>query len=372
MRIEAAVLHQVGGPFVVEELDLQAPGPGEVLVRMAASGVCMSDWHLVTGDTRHPLPVVPGHEGSGVVEEVGAGVDHLAPGDPVVLCWAPSCGHCFYCLEGRPSLCGTYVEPIWAGTMLDGTTRLSRNGAPVYHFSGIATFAEATVVPAVSCVKIDRDVPLVSAALVGCAVTTGVGAVTRTVRVRPGDSVVVIGAGGVGLSIVQAARLVGAGEVIAVDRVPARAARARELGATRALGADEDQVAAVRAVTGGRGADWVFEAIGLPAVQEQALELVRPGGTLVLVGLSPMGSATNFPSALLTRQEKSVVGSYYGTAWAERDFPRYLGWARSGRLRLEEMVDRTYALGEINQAYADLRGEKVGRGVVVFDRDGGP
>ena len=196
--------------------------------------------------------------------------------------------------------------------------------------------------------------------------TTGVGAVTRTVSVQPGESVVVLGTGGVGLSVVQAAAIAGAGPIVAVDRVPERAAKAVELGATHALVAGDSLADEVRALTEGRGADYAFEAIGLPAVQEQALDLIRPGGTLVLVGLSPMGTSTNFPSSVLTRQEKSVVGSYYGTCHTERDFPRYLEWARTGRLKLEEMVDRTYSLDRINEAYQDMLGEKVGRGVVVF------
>ena len=222
MKVKAAVLYEPGTPFQVETLDLAPPQEGEVLVRIAAAGVCHSDWHLATGDTRHPLPVVPGHEGAGIVEAVGAGVNTLKPGDLVSLNWAPNCGTCFYCLNDRPSLCATYVEPIWAGTMMDGTTRLSKDGQPVYHFSGLACFAERVVVPQESCILLPHDVPPAVAALIGCAVTTGVGAALNTVRVKPGSDVVVLGAGGVGLSVIMGARLAGAARIIVVDRNEAK------------------------------------------------------------------------------------------------------------------------------------------------------
>lgn len=365
--MKAAVLHQIGAPFVLENVELSPPRSGEVCVRVAASGVCHSDWHVVSGDTKHPLPVVLGHEGAGVVEEVGPGVTAVKPGDSVILNWAPDCGRCFYCLRGRPSLCDTFIGPIWAGTMLDGTPRLKLRGRDVFHFSGLATFAERTVVPQETCVPIARDVPLEVAALVGCAVATGVGAVTRTVRVAAGDSVVVVGCGGVGLSIVQGAALVGARLIVAVDTSLAKLELARKLGATHGVLSSQDVPREVKALTEGRGADWAFEAIGLPAVQEGTLDLIRPGGTTVLVGLAPMGTATNFPSALLTRQEKSVVGCYYGTTNTHRDFPEFLAWYRAGRLALDALVTRRYRLEEINEAYRALRGGEVGRGVIVFD-----
>lgn len=364
--VRAAVLHAVHAPFVIEMLTLLPPGAGEVRVRVQAAGVCHSDWHVVSGATAHPLPVVLGHEGAGIVEEVGPGVTRVQPGDTVALNWAPNCGHCFYCLHDQPSLCAEYVEPIWAGTMLDGTTRFRRHGQPVYHFSGLGCFAEQVVVPEASCVALPRAVPPTVAALIGCAVTTGVGSVLNTARVAPGSSVAVYGAGGVGLSTVLGARLAGAGPIVVVDVSAEKCALARAFGATHALLAGDDTADRIRALTGGRGADYVFEAIGLPAVQESCLDAVRPGGTLVLSGIAPMGSRTNFPSALLTRQEKRVVGCYYGSANTARDFPAYADLYLRGQLDLDRLVTHTYRLDQINDAYGAMLAGTGARGVIVF------
>ncbi len=366
MKIQAAVFYKPDVPFEIETLDLEAPRAGEVLVRVAAAGVCHSDWHLMTGATVHAVPVVPGHEGAGIVEAVGEGVTAIQPGDHVALNWAPNCGACFYCLHDRPSLCATYVGPIWAGTMLDGATRLSKAGQPVYHFSATACFATYTVVPWQCCVPLNKEVPLTVAALIGCAVTTGVGAVLNTAKVKPGSSVAVFGAGGVGLSIIMGAKLAGAGPIIAVDRSEAKGDIAHAFGATDILIARPDTNDAIRSLTGGRGADYVFEAIGLPAVQEQCLDAARPGGTVVLVGVSPMGSNTNLPGAILTRQEKTVTGSYYGSAHTARDFPLLAELYLRGQLDLDRLVSKTYSLEQINQAYADMLGGEIARGVIVF------
>ncbi len=367
MKIKAAVFYEPHKPFEIETLDLAPPGPGEVLVKVAAAGVCHSDWHLMTGATKHVTPVVPGHEGAGVVEAVGAGVTRFAPGDHLCLSWAPSCGQCFYCLNDRPSLCATYVGPLWAGTMLDGTTRLSKDGQPVYHFSSLACFAEYIVVPQECCVPVPREVPLTVAALIGCAVTTGVGAALNTARVKPGSSVAVFGAGGVGLSILMGAKLAGAGRLIVVDRVQDKLDFAVAFGATDVLMAGPDVPEAIREMTEWRGADYVFEAIGLPSVQEQCLDCVRPGGLIVLAGISPMGSGTNFPGAILARQEKTVTGTYYGSANPARDFPLFTELYQRGKLDLDRLVSRTYALEQINEAYADMLAGTVARGVIVFD-----
>lgn len=366
MKVKAAVFYEPGVPFAVETLELAPPGAGEVLVRVAAAGVCHSDWHLMTGATRHATPVVPGHEGAGVVVAVGPGVARVAVGDHVALSWAPSCGACFYCLHDRPSLCETYIEPLWAGTMFDGTTRLSQNGRPVYHFSALACFAEYTVVPEVCCVPLAADIPLTVAALIGCAVTTGVGAALNTAHIRPGSSVAVFGAGGVGLSIIMGAKLAGAGRIIAVDIYEAKGDIAQSFGATDILMAGPDTVRAIRNLTEGRGADTVFEAIGLPAVQETCLEAARPGGLVVLAGIAPMGSATNLPGALLTRQEKTVTGCYYGSANPARDFPLYADLYRRGLLDLDRLISRTYPLEAINTAYADMLSGEIARGLLVF------
>ena len=366
MKVKAAVFYEVGTPFKIETLDLELPRAGEVLVKVAAAGVCHSDWHLMTGATQHPTPVVPGHEGAGVVEAVGEGVTRLKPGDHVSLNWAPNCGSCFYCLNNRPSLCSAYVGPLWAGTMMDGTTRLSKEGQPVYHFSALACFADYTVAPQECCVPLNKEVPLTIAALIGCAVTTGVGAVLNTTRVRPGSSVAVFGAGGVGLNIVMGAKLAGASRIIAVDRSEAKGDLALEFGATHFVMAGPETTEAIRQLTEGRGADYVFEAIGIPAVQEQCLEVVRPGGTLALVGVAPMGSGTNLPGAILTRQEKTVTGSYYGTANTARDFPLYADLYLKGKLDLDRLISKTYWLEQINEAYADMLSGEIARGVIVF------
>lgn len=362
MRVRAAVLAGVGEAFQVREVDLQGPQAGEVLVRVAAVGVCHSDWHLVTGDTKHPLPLVAGHEGAGFVAEVGPGVEGLAVGDLVALNWAPSCGACFYCQDGRPALCGTYVEPIWAGTMIDGTTRLSLDGQPVYHYSALACFADHCVVPSQCCVRMPVGLSPEIAAVIGCAVATGVGSALNTVKIKPGASVVVIGAGGVGLSTVMGAVLAGAGKVIAIDPLSSRREAALALGATHAFA----DASLVRAETEGRGADYVFEAVGKPALQELAVEICRPGGTVIFSGLSASGSATNIPGARLVREEKTVMGSYYGTCDAHRDFPLYAEHYRTGNLPLDRLVSHRYSLDQINEAYADMLSGKSVRGVVVF------
>lgn len=366
MQVRAAVFYEPGVPFAIETLDLEAPKAGEVLVRVAAAGVCHSDWHLMTGATRHRVPVVPGHEGAGVVLAVGDGVTRVKPGDHVALNWSPNCGTCFYCLNDRPSLCATYVEPIWAGTMMDGTTRLSKYGEPVYHFSALACFADHTVVPEQCCVRLDDDIPLSVAALIGCAVTTGVGAALNTAHVKPGSSVVVYGAGGVGLSIIMGAKLAGAARIIVIDTNETKGDIATSFGATDFLMAGPDTVQAIRALTEGRGADYVFEAIGLPAVQEECLLAARPGGLIVLAGISPMGSGTNLPGAIITRQEKTVTGSYYGTANPVRDFPLYADLYRRGLLHLDRLISRTYRLDDINEAYAAMLGGETARGLILF------
>ncbi len=366
MQIQAAVLEKTKTPFVVDTLTLEDPHPGEVLVKIHACGVCHSDYHLVTGDTQHALPAVCGHEGAGVVEAVGAGVTRVQPGDHIVLNWTPDCGECFYCQHGQPNLCQTYTEPIWRGVMLDGTPRLSWRGAPVYHYCGLASFAEYAVVPQESCIAIRNDVPLKAASLVGCAVATGVGAAMYTANVRPGDSVVVFGCGGVGLNILQGAALCGAATIIAVDTNAAKMQIARDFGATHTLMSGDDTLDAIRDLTGGRGADHSFEAVGIPALQELSFAAARPGGNVILAGLSPMGTGTNLPGAIITRQEKTIKGSYYGTINAARDFPMLLDLYMAGKLKLDELVSQEYTLDQINDAFDVMLTGEVARGVIVF------
>jgi S-(hydroxymethyl)glutathione dehydrogenase/alcohol dehydrogenase len=249
--------------------------------------------------------------------------------------------------------------------MMDGTTRLSQHGKPVYHFSALACFAEYAVVPQECCVPMPKELPLEIAALIGCAVTTGVGAVLNTAKVPRGTTVAIIGAGGVGLSTLLGAVYAGAEQILVIDRTEEKLRIARELGATATFLNEERTVQQVRNLTGGRGPDFVFEAVGVPELQELALEMVRPGGTVVLAGISPMGSSTNLPGSLITRQEKTVMGSYYGTCDPARDFPAYAKLYLEGKLPLDKLIGRRYSLEQINEAYEDMLAGQTARGVVI-------
>ncbi len=364
--VKAAVLHQVGGPFSVEEVELLPPESGEVRVRLAAAGICHSDWHFVVGDLPRPLPLVLGHEGAGIVEEVGEGVTSVQPGQRVILNWAPSCGTCFYCALSQPVHCETFW-PWRNGTMPDGSTRLRWNGEVVRQFSTHSTFAEHAIAPEEALVPIGEDIPFDVAALVGCAVTTGVGAAVNTVNIRPGESVVVFGCGGVGLNILQGARLSAAHPIIAVDTDPAKMEIARQFGATHTVAAGEGARDQIRDVTDGRGAAYAFEAVGLPAVQEEAFKAIRRGGTLVVVGVAPVGSKTRYSGLDLHASEKRILGSLFGSTDPRREFPRLLDLYRSGQLLLDELISGRFRLDQINEAYAELLKGGVKRGVIVFD-----
>ncbi|NIL98635.1 MAG: alcohol dehydrogenase catalytic domain-containing protein [Planctomycetales bacterium] len=367
MKIQAAVLFGVREPFRIETVELGEPRAGEVLVKMAAAGICRSDWHLVTGATRHPLPVVPGHEGAGRVEGTGPAVEGLAVGDLVTLNWAPACGRCYYCRAGKPNLCATCLEPVWSGGLLDGTTRLSLAGQRLYHFCALAAMAEYAVVPAASCVKMDSRLPPTVAALIGCAVATGVGAVLNTAHLPAGSQVAVFGAGGIGLNIIQAARLAGAASVIAIEPQSARQALAGECGASHVLAPGPRTVAAIKDLCDGRGADYVFEAVGDPQVQQACVEAARPGGTIILAGLAPMDSRTELAAAALARQEKTIKGSYYGSTVPARDFPQYGKYCLDGQLDPQRLISQTYPLQQINQAYQDMLATRIARGMILFD-----
>jgi NDMA-dependent alcohol dehydrogenase len=366
--VRAAVLYGTNEPFRVEDVDLDEPGPGEVCVRLHASGVCRSDWATATGEIPSPLPAVLGHEGAGLVEAVGPGVESVRPGDRVVLSWLPFCGRCFYCLQARPSLCEAAMEFLLAGTLLDGAVRLSRNGERIHHYSFLSTFAERTIVPEKSCVPIRADVPLEVAALVGCAVMTGIGAVVNRAQVRAGSTVLVFGAGGVGLSVVQGARIVGAANVVAVDPVESKRSLAAELGATHTLDpGSDDPLEVVRELTHGRGADYAFEAAGRPALVRQAFDALRRGGTLVCIGIGGADTEVHLPGPRLVREEKVVTGSLYGSCRPHLDIPLVLDLYAEGRLALDRLVSKTYALDEINTAFEDLQSGEVARGVISLN-----
>ena len=366
MKMQAAVLIETHTPFRIETVDLAPPQAGEILIKMAASGVCHSDWHVVEGLSYFPLPIICGHEGAGVVESVGEGVTQVRPGDHVALNFRAYCGNCFYCQHGKPNLCETYTPVLRSGLQKDGTSRLSWNGEPVYIMTGLGCFAEYVVIPENAAVPVRRDVPLEVAALVGCAVSTGVGAAMYTADVRPGESVAVYGAGGVGLNIIMGAVMCGADPVIAIDTNSTKMEIAREFGATHTLYSDDTAVAQIQSLTNGRGADHVFESVGLQSLQETAFDATRPGGTLTLVGLTPVGSGTNLPGAIITRTEKVIRGSFYGSVHPRRDFPMFLDLYCNGKLMLDELVTRRYRLDEINEAYANMLTGEVARGIIVF------
>jgi len=357
----AAVCNANHEPLAVEPLAVRDPRDGEVLVRLGASGVCHSDLHAITGDLPMPLPCVLGHEGAGVVEATGAGVQRVKTGDHVVLNWVPYCGACWYCTSGNAYLCETgYVKAM-------GAEVFHRNGTTIGQFAGIGSMAERTVVPETACIPIDADVPLDRACLIGCGVMTGVGAVINTARVQPGQSVAVFGAGGVGLNVVQGAVLAGAHPIIAVDLNERKLGFAKDFGATHTVNAGAtDPVNAILELTGMRGADFAFEVIGRPEVVTQAFMAVRRGGKAVVVGVPPAMAMVSIPGMLLPLAEKSLVGSLYGSANMARDVPRLIDLYRAGKLKLDELITRRYRIAQVNEAFTAMEKGEVARGVITF------
>ena len=367
--MKAAVLHEVGKPLAVEEIGLEEPRAGEVRIKMAAAGVCHSDHHVMVGDIPAPTPIVLGHEGAGVIDAVGSGVTSIKPGDHVVTVWRYSCGTCEPCLTGRPATCIEGARMRRDGTLYDGTTRLHKAGGRIHHFMGISTFSEYAVMSERSVLKIREDMPLAKAALVSCAVATGVGAVINAAKARPGESVAVFGAGGVGLNAVQGAALVGAEPIIAVDLIQGKLEMAKKFGATHLVNSsDEDPVARIREITGGWGAHYAIEAIGVAEVAAQAFKSLRIGGTAVMVGLENPKATIPIPAVSLVLEEKRLVGSLYGSSPPRLEVPRLLELYMTGKLNLDDLLSRAYPLAQINEAYdALLRGE-VARSVIDFSQ----
>ena len=363
--MKASVLFEQGKPLRVEEVDLAPPRAGEVRVRMAASGVCHSCLHAADGSWQGvPLPIVLGDEGAGVVEEVGAGVVDLAVDDHVILSWAPTCGRCHYCVVGRPNLCERRMPG--RGVLLDGTTRMSLGGQPVHHYGHVATYASVTVVPESSAIRIDPAVPLDRAALIGCSVMTGVGAVINTAAVPAGASMAVFGVGGVGLNVVQGGAMVAAHPIVAVDVKASKLDHATALGATHGVDAScEDPVAAIRSLTG-RGADFTFVAVGDARAMTQAIEALAPGGTAVLIGVPGTGLTVPLDPHLVVTGERVVRGSSYGSARTREDLPRLVTLYRAGKLKIDELITRRYGLEEANEAFRALAAGELARGVIVF------
>ncbi len=366
MEIKAAVLYEANTPLVVEPVQLDDPKDGEVLVRIGAAGVCHSDYHVMKGEWTPPLPIVLGHEAAGIVEEVGGGVGRVRPGDRVILNFRPNCGWCAHCSRGQPVLCNGADSERWL--LFDGTARLHTTaGRDLNHFARTASFAEYAVVPESGAVPVRDDVPLDKAALIGCSVMTGVGAVINTARVEAGSSVLVIGCGGVGLNCIQGAVLAGAERIIAVDLKANKLEYAKQFGATDVLDASEgDTAARVLELTGG-GVDYAFEAIGLSKTIVDCYESTRLGGTTVVVGMAPEDDMMTIPALSLPRTEKVLRGSWYGSARPWLDLPKMVELYMGGRLQVDPLVSRTYPLDEINEAYEALDRGDVARSVLLMD-----
>ena len=374
MKVKSAVLERMGAappygqsrPLVVQELELDPPGPGEVLVRVAAAGLCHSDLSVINGDRPRPTPMALGHEAAGIVEELGPGVDDLARGDHVVMVFVPSCGQCLPCAEGRPALCEPGAAANGAGTLLSGARRLHRNGRDIHHHLGVSAFAEYATVARRSLVRIDPELPLDEAALFGCAVLTGVGAVVNTGRVPAGASVAVIGLGGVGLCSLLAAIAAGAREVVAIDLADDKLAFARQLGAGATFSArDPDCIEQVREATGG-GVEFAIEMAGSTRALELAYGITRRGGTTITAGLPPPSATLSLSPVSLVAEERTLKGSYIGTCVPVRDIPRYIQLYRSGRLPVDRLLSERIQLEDINEGFDRLHEGKAIRQIVLF------
>lgn len=358
--MRAAVFHETGQAKVdiVDNMEVLDPQPGDVKIRMRATGVCHSDISAMNGTIPQPAPAVLGHEGAGEILEVGEGVTKVAPGDHVIVVWVPPCGECRTCLRGQPNLC-----PSSAGSM--GNQRFSMDGTPYFGFAGTGTFAEESVMPQQAVVKIPDDVPFEIGALIGCGVTTGAGAALNTAQVEPGSSVAVIGAGGVGISVIQGARIAGAAEIVALDMVDSKLETAKRFGATH--GATPDTIEDVKnEITGGEGFDYVFEVVGLSSTIRQAYDLTRRGGAAVVVGAGAMDDQVSFNAFELFYMEKRLLGSLYGSADVRLEFPRLINLWRNGRLDLDNMISERLKLEDVNHAFEAMESGEVIRQVILF------
>ena len=369
MKTNAAILWEFGGNWTVEEIDLDPPKDGEVLVSWEATGLCHSDEHIRTGDLPAPLPLIGGHEGAGIIQEVGPGVQGLAVGDHVVASFLPACGRCRFCSTGHQNLCDLGAM-IMTGTQLDGTYRRHINGQGVGAMALVGTFSQYGSVPEASIVKIDNDVPLSRACLLGCGVTTGWGSAVNTANVRPGDTVVIMGLGGIGSGAVQGARLAGAEKIVVVDPLEAKRDKAFLFGATHYATSMEEATALVAELTKGVMADSSIITVGVvegPMV-DQAANIIRKGGAVVLTALAPMADTSPTLSMMMfTLFQKRLLGSLYGEANPRADIPRLLNLYRDGQLLLDETVTHEYKLAEVNEGYEDMRAGKNIRGVVLHD-----
>ena len=368
MRMKAAVTREIGH-LAIEEVELAAPKENEVLVRMCAAGVCHSDLHTLRGELRAVPPLVLGHEGAGVVESVGSAVTSCKPGDRVVINWLPACESCPTCLNGRQNLCERLAKTTFQALLADGTTRLSTvDGMRLKHFLSAATMAEFSVIHESSVVPLPDDVPYEIAAVVGCAVATGVGAVMNTARARPGQSAVVIGCGGVGLSALLGCKLAGCNPIIAVDVMDSKLEFAKSLGADLTVNSatSESATKELRQLTGG-GPEYAFDSVGAAATIDLAIKCVRPGGTATIVGLHAAKEAVPIPAGALVLQNKRLLGSFVGSIRPRLDLPNLLELYRGGRLPLDGLITKRYPLDDLPAAFDDMEAGEVARGVLMFE-----
>ncbi len=364
--MRAAVLREIGAPLRIEDVELDEPKTGEVLVRIEAAGVCHSDLHYMIGDLPAKLPIVVGHEGAGIVEAVGPGSRNpLSVGDRVALLWRPRCGECEACVAGNPVLCRFGRVLATTNGLMDGTTRLHVGGERVHHLMGVSCFAERVVVSETSVLKVPDGVPLEIAAISACAVITGVGAVLNAVHGATGRPLAVYGAGGVGLAAIMGATLAGAHPVIAIDLDPVKLELARRVGATHLVNARDGDVGDRVLEISGDGVPWMIEAVGRPETMRQAVECLRPAGTLVAIGLSSADATVPILINDLVQRQKRIVGSLYGSSNPRIDLPRIFALYLAGRLPLDELIGSRRPLAEVNEAYAELRTGGVGRTILL-------
>jgi S-(hydroxymethyl)glutathione dehydrogenase / alcohol dehydrogenase len=367
--VKAAVLMAVGEALEVRDnVEVEEPHAGEVRVRLAASGVCHSDLSMQNGTMLTPTPIVLGHEGAGIIESLGEGVTDLAVGDHVVISWVPQCGSCYFCDRDQRELCESTSMSVAMGCLLDGTTRLTSDGLALRQMSASGTFAELAVIPAVSAIKIPDDLDLSVAALIGCGVLTGVGAALNTAHISPGDTVAVVGCGGVGLNVIQGAAIAGAGTIIAVDVQPAKLELARAFGATTVIDAGQrDAVSGVMEQTAQRGADVAFEVIGLQKTIDQTIGMTRRGGQAILVGVPRMDAVVNIPAFFgVVLAEKTIRGCWYGSSNVRRDVARIIGFYREGRLKLDELIAQRISLDQVNAAFETMKSGELARSVITY------
>ncbi|MEP6623297.1 MAG: Zn-dependent alcohol dehydrogenase [Acidimicrobiia bacterium] len=365
---KAAIATAVGSPLEIVDIDVADPKAGEIRIQMGASGVCHSDLSVVRGVLPIALPAVLGHEGAGTITELGEGVDHLSIGDHVVVSWVPQCGTCYFCEHDQGELCETGSMASMSGGLLDMTSRVSRDGVPVSVMAASGTFAEEAIIPAIGAVKIDPSIPLTAGALIGCGVLTGFGAATNTASIRKGDSVVVIGCGGVGLNVIQGAKHAGAERIIAVDMVDGKLQTATKFGATHTVNPSAgDALGQVMELTAGRGADVAFEVIGLGATIEQAIQMTRRGGQAVIVGVPSFDTTLTINPAMdLLVQEKQIRGCWYGSSNVHRDVPKLAGLYQAGDLMLDELMSAQITLDQVNEAMDNMGSGEIARSVIVY------